>query len=463
MRLALITGTSRGLGAAIAHAVLERGWHVLGIARSAAGAELTRHERYAHAEADLAHLDALPALVERQLGPRLRDARCERVGLVNNAGLLQPIAPLPHTDAAALARTLLVNVVAPVWLTGWILRAAPALPVRVIDISSGAATQPYPGWTAYCASKAALRMAGMVLGTELAEVPDLMGRDVAVVSYAPHIVATRMQDEIRSTDPESFPRRQRFVELHQSGALVDPAGPAGEVAELLDQDGLPPFSERRFDPGGLTRAPIPFDWVPAPSVPAAGPRRCAPRVLPLGAAAGPGTACSASQSRDAETVWFEEVMIMVRSSSSKTLLTFGAALVLLAAAAAPAWAQCTPVPGSGCPSAGRPGCTGSTSLGKSLTVSCLDNGRAAAILMAVGICIPPLPVNAPVTCAPTGCTFAVEPFTALVLDTQKAPVLLVVPNDPTLLGLTLCLQCAEVSFAPLCTSFAQAVRIQIAP
>ena len=113
---------------------------------------------------------------------------------------------------------------------------------------SGAAVNPYPGWAAYCAGKAALRMAGQVLGLEAAEVPALAGRDLAVVAYPPHVVATAMQEAIRATSPEQFPRRQKFALLHESGALVTPDGPAAEIAELLGSDGLPPFSERRYEP-----------------------------------------------------------------------------------------------------------------------------------------------------------------------------------------------------------------------
>ena len=56
-----------------------------------------------------------------------------------------------------------------------------------------------------------------------------------------------------SVDPDAFvhlqrefPRRQRFVELHESGSLHTPDGPAADIAELIERDDLPPFSRRRF-------------------------------------------------------------------------------------------------------------------------------------------------------------------------------------------------------------------------
>ena len=71
---------------------------------------------------------------------------------------------------------------------------------------------------------------------------------MAAIAYAPHVVATPMQEEIRDADTDDFPRRQRFVELHERDQLVPPQGPAAEIADLLEADDLPAWSERRFQP-----------------------------------------------------------------------------------------------------------------------------------------------------------------------------------------------------------------------
>ena len=244
-RLAIVTGTSRGIGLATAAALLERGWSVLGVARSAAPKEL-RRDGYEHARLDLSDLAATGAWLEGEYAPRGALGDAERVGLVNNAALLQPVAAVHRLEPEALARAACANLAAPIWLAGFVLRHAPRAPVRIVELSSGAASSPYAGWSAYCATKAGLDMAARVLARELEEVDDLRGRDVAVVSYAPGVVATQMQAELRAADARDFPRRQRFVELHEGGELVDPARPAAEIADLLEADGLPPLSERRF-------------------------------------------------------------------------------------------------------------------------------------------------------------------------------------------------------------------------
>lgn len=245
-RYAFVTGTSRGLGAAVASALLDGGWNVVGISRSAAPAAVADHALYRHEGLDLADLRAVEQRFEGSLARLVADARPAAVALVNNAATLD----LVHTGAQGLAdlqAAATVNSVVPTWLMGWALRAVPAAtPLTIVNVSSGAATRAYPGWSSYCQTKAALLMAGQVLAEELAEVPALADRPVAVVSYAPGVVATEMQAAIRAADPEHFPRRRRFEELHAGGELVEPAAPAAEIAELCGRAGLPAHSVLRF-------------------------------------------------------------------------------------------------------------------------------------------------------------------------------------------------------------------------
>lgn len=244
-RFAFVTGTSRGIGQALAEQLLERGWSVVGAARGDAPASL-QQAGYRHEQLDLADLEAVRSTLERVLA-RTDWASFESVALVNNAGLVAPVGAPDQLDLAELDASVRVNLSVPMWIAGRFLAAVPtSVPLRLVHLGSGAATSSYSGWSAYCASKAGLAMAARCLARDAEQMPHLAGRDLRVLDYAPGVVATEMQSTIRGVDESHFPNRARFVELHASGALVAPSGPATELADLLESADLPPYSARRF-------------------------------------------------------------------------------------------------------------------------------------------------------------------------------------------------------------------------
>ena len=231
--LALVTGTSSGIGAAIARELLERGWHVIGVARRTA--KLAGN--YRHLALDLAETGTATATLEREVGARLAERAWQRLGLVNNAALA-PAGRVQKLDAEELARAYAVNSVMPLWLMGFVLRRRPeGAQVRVVNISSGAAQRPFPGLSIYCSSKAALRMAGMVVAAEV--------EDVGVFSYEPGVVDTEMQRATREKPLEEFPWGTTFRQYHAEGRLVAPELPAADVVKFLESERTERFVESR--------------------------------------------------------------------------------------------------------------------------------------------------------------------------------------------------------------------------
>ena len=246
--IGLVTGTSSGIGAAVAQELLRRGWDVVGLARRPSS---FHHARYRHVRLDLADTARLEGTLEGPLGAELGLDGRPRVGLVNGAATLEPVGPTGALPAAGLVRAFAVNAVAPIWLLGFLLRRVRGSRLRVVDLSSGAARHAYAGWSAYCATKAALRMAGEVIGAEAREFAPgtALPTDLSVVSYEPGVVDTEMQQAVRGVVAQAFPQVKRFLDLHAAGQLHPPLRPAAEIADLLESDGLPVFSERRLGGG----------------------------------------------------------------------------------------------------------------------------------------------------------------------------------------------------------------------
>src|SRR4051812_7043811 len=152
---ALITGASRGLGRALAAALNDRGWRLVVDGRDA--------DRLTAAVAALPRPDLVTALPGDVTDPDHRAALADAAGstldlLVNNASDLgpSPLPPLARLRPGDLARVLAVNTVAPLALTQLVLPELERAGGRVLNISSDAAVEAYPGWGGYGASKAAL-------------------------------------------------------------------------------------------------------------------------------------------------------------------------------------------------------------------------------------------------------------------------------------------------------------------
>jgi NAD(P)-dependent dehydrogenase (short-subunit alcohol dehydrogenase family) len=163
---ALITGASRGLGLALARALAQRGWTLIIDARGADALEAARRElaQTTHVVAiagdvsDAAHRRALADAVEGAGGLSV---------LVNNASILGP-SPQPELvdyPLDVLAEVYRVNLFAPLALIQQVHRLFRPNPV-VINVTSDAAFEAYPGWGGYGSSKAALAQLTNILGAE---------------------------------------------------------------------------------------------------------------------------------------------------------------------------------------------------------------------------------------------------------------------------------------------------------
>lgn len=245
-RLVIVSGTSSGIGAALAHALLLDGWTVVGIARRQAEFD---SPRYQHLTADLGDPAQLRTLTGKQLAPLLGETHWRRVGLVNNAALIGTLRGMEDLTPSKLTDAFAVNTIAPMYLMGFVARTAlPDASLRIVNVSTGAAVRPFPGLGDYGASKAALRMAGMIMAEELSSEnrPGGRHRDAAVLSYEPGVVDTDMQVQARSPAGGQSPWNQPFKDFAAQGVLERPEDVVGNIVDFLSGDCDEPFVERRY-------------------------------------------------------------------------------------------------------------------------------------------------------------------------------------------------------------------------
>ncbi len=223
---AIVTGHSRGLGAAVAAELLGRGIPVLGMARGAAPAlDAQFPDLLTEVEIDLGDSTALGYWIA---SGALRDyfEGASLVLLINNAGTVQPVGPLHQQDPLAVGRAVALNVAAPLMLAAGVIAATPQAARRILHVSSGAGSTSYPGWSVYGATKAALDHHARSVALDA--VPG-----VRVCSLAPGVIDTAMQAEIRSMPLDLFPIRQRFIDMERHGQLSAPAECATRLVDFL--------------------------------------------------------------------------------------------------------------------------------------------------------------------------------------------------------------------------------------
>ena len=185
----IITGHSYGLGAALAAAWLETGACVIGLARSNNAALAATHPGQLHETAiDLADSPAVLAYTRSDAFRHICQ-EADTLWLFNNAGTVAPSAPLGAQADDDITHALNLNITAPLLLANaTVAHARDRERVRIVHISSGAARKPYPGWSIYGASKAALDR----------HAADAASEGVRIVSLAPGVVDTAMQAGMRA-------------------------------------------------------------------------------------------------------------------------------------------------------------------------------------------------------------------------------------------------------------------------
>jgi len=240
--LYIVTGASRGMGAAIAEQLIAPGHTLLCISR---GTSDTQRAKAAQADAmleqwsrDLADAPAVADEVDTWL--RSFDAqRFDEAALINNAGVITRVGPMDECSSAELSSALRVGLESAMLLTAAFLRATRpwkamrAGRVKVLNISSGLGRRAMAGSAPYCAAKAGMDHFSRAAALDEAHRAATHGGGAKIVSLAPGVIDTDMQTQLRGSDPAGFPDKGNFVGLHQSGQLTSPHDAAARVLSYL--------------------------------------------------------------------------------------------------------------------------------------------------------------------------------------------------------------------------------------
>jgi NAD(P)-dependent dehydrogenase (short-subunit alcohol dehydrogenase family) len=239
-KTAIITGASRGIGAAAAEAMAAEGANLLLLARTSRDiTALAGRLRKTGAKAEAMTCDVAEWSQVQAAVARAREVFGRIDVLINNAGVIDPIGPLADVDPTAWARAVDINVKGVFFGIRAVLPAMRAQRSGVIvNLGSGAAHNPLEGWSQYCSGKAATAMLGRCAHLEN------KGRGIRVFSLSPGTVATDMQRKIKASGIN--PVSQMDFASHApvedpARALVwlctdDAAEFAGREISLRDQD-----------------------------------------------------------------------------------------------------------------------------------------------------------------------------------------------------------------------------------
>lgn len=246
MRYVILTGTSRGLGEAIATQLLQQETKLISISRKQ-NEQLIKQAQHLNIpfdfySFDLQEIHQIESLMEN-IFSNIDVKTVSSIHLINNAGMLAPLKPIERSESEQLIANVHVNLVAPMLLSSAFMKHTKDWNIdkRIVNISSGAGQNPYFGWGAYCTTKAGINMFTKCIAAEETD----KEYPVKIISFAPGVVDTDMQAEIRQTSKEDFIHVERFLTLKEDDDLLSPNYVAKAVIDLLETD--------NFQQGGIVR------------------------------------------------------------------------------------------------------------------------------------------------------------------------------------------------------------------
>ncbi len=235
MKYFIITGTSRGIGEALANQLLAENHHIFCISRADNERLIERarekNVRLSYCPFDLNHVGEIDKLFDEIFSTIKREADITAIYIINNAGMLTPFAPIEQCSSASITENVTVNLIAPMIITSNFIKHSQELSVdkRIMNISSASARYLLPSQSCYSTSKVGLDSFSKSVSLEQSN----QLYPAKVTSVYPGMIDTQLQTEIRSTNKELFPYVDQFIQVAQEGKLQTPDYTAQKLIDIL--------------------------------------------------------------------------------------------------------------------------------------------------------------------------------------------------------------------------------------
>ncbi|WP_421382781.1 (S)-benzoin forming benzil reductase [Bacillus salacetis] len=239
MAYAIITGASKGLGAATAKQLLSEGVNIISVSRSE-NEELKKQAevdngKYQHYTCNLGSSSEVQS-VFKEMADTVFGKEKEVVYLINNAGMVDPIETAGRLDAEGTEANVNVNLLAPMIISNLFLEKVENSDARLViaNVSSGAGSRPIQGWSVYCSTKAGINMFTQTVALEL----ENRSSKHRVFAFSPGIMDTDMQSTIRSSSKSAFNDIETFKKYKEEGMLRDAETVAGALVKVLKSNDI---------------------------------------------------------------------------------------------------------------------------------------------------------------------------------------------------------------------------------
>lgn len=231
MKLVVLTGSSRGLGAAIFEQLIGTNKvKLLCISKNinSQQSDMLKADsdafKFIRSDFSSSEEPCFETNMECEIKKQVAGKEFSEIIFVSNSGVIEPIGMVGHLSASRINTATNINFIAPMLISQVLVRLAEQrfIKLNIINISSGAAKKPIPGWSVYCATKSAI----MMFFDVMSKTPECN-----VINIDPGVLDTNMQKIIRNMSANEFPQINVFKELKEQGQLVEPAVAAKDIVK----------------------------------------------------------------------------------------------------------------------------------------------------------------------------------------------------------------------------------------